>query len=289
LVLKLNARETFNAFWIEIIFLSDKIWLGKMRIKKGIELVENYPAIFLEPIDTLVLADLHLGFERELASRGVFLPHFQYKDIERAISSIISKISPRQVIIDGDLKHKFGERTTQELNEVVELLDYLTQNTEKVIVIRGNHDNFVKGLFTRYPRSKFVEEAYYEGDFSFTHGHVIPFGMETLKSQVTVIGHEHPAIALRDDVGARVRLRSLLLGSSRSQKDLIVLPAFSPISLGAEVNLVTSDDQILSPFLKSVVPLMSMKAYGIDSESGIFSFPKLRYWKGTEPRASSHH
>jgi putative SbcD/Mre11-related phosphoesterase len=262
--------------------------LGKMRIKKGIEIVENYPAIFLEPIDTLVLADLHLGFERELASRGVFLPHFQYQDIKKAISSIINKISPRQIIIDGDLKHKFGERTTQELNEVVDLLDYLTQNTEKVIVIRGNHDNFVRGLFARYPKSEFIEEAYYEGDFAFTHGHKIPSGMETLESQVTVIGHEHPAIGLRDDVGAKVRLRVLLSGTTRSKRDLIVLPAFSPISLGAEVNLVTSDDQILSPFLKTVVPLMSMKAYGIDAKSGIFSFPKLRYWRGTEPRTHSH-
>jgi len=263
--------------------------LGRMRIKKGIEIVENFPAIFLEPIDTLVLADLHLGFERELASRGVFLPHFQYQDIKTAVSSIINRISPRQVIIDGDLKHKFGERTTQELNEVVDLLDYLTQNTEKVIIIRGNHDNFVRGLFGKYPKSQFIEEAYSEGVFAFAHGHQIPFGMETLESEVTIIGHEHPAIALRDDVGARVRLRALLYGTTRSHKDLIVLPAFSPIALGAEVNLVTSDDQILSPFLKTVVPLMSMKAFGIDSKSGVFSFPKLRHWKGTEPKTRSHH
>jgi hypothetical protein len=260
-----------------------------MRINKGIEIVENYPAIFLEPIDTLVFADLHLGFERELASRGVFLPHFQYEDIKTAISSMISRLSPRQVIIDGDLKHKFGERTTQELNEVVDLLGYLTQNTEKVVIIRGNHDNFVRGLFAKYPRSQFVEEVYHEGAFAFTHGHQIPFGMETLDSEVTIIGHEHPAIALRDDVGARVRLRALLYGTTRSHKDLIVLPAFSPISLGAEVNLVTSDEQILSPFLKTVVPLMSMKAFGIDSKSGLFSFPKLRYWRGTEPRTPYRH
>jgi len=263
--------------------------LEKMRIKKGIEIVENYPALFLEPIDTLVLADLHLGFERELASKGVFFPRFQYQDIKRAISSIINRFSPRQVLIDGDLKHKFGERTTQELNEVVDLLGYLSQNTEKIIVIRGNHDNFVKGLFTKYPKSQFVEEAYREGVFAFTHGHQIPFGMETLESEVTVIGHEHPAIALRDDVGARIRLRAFLYGTTRSHKDLIVLPAFSPISLGAEVNLVTSDDQILSPFLKTVVPLGSMKAFGIDAKYGVFNFPKLRYWSGTEPKTHSYH
>jgi putative SbcD/Mre11-related phosphoesterase len=260
-----------------------------MRIKKGIEIVENFPAIFVEPIDTLVIADLHLGFERELASRGIFFPHFQYQDIKESISSIVNKISPRQVIINGDLKHKFGERTTQELNEVVDLLAYLTQSTEKVIVIRGNHDNFVRGLFAKYPKSEFIEEAYREGDFTFTHGHEIPPGMDSLQSQVTVIAHEHPAIALRDDVGAKVKLRALLIGTTRSNKDLIVLPAFSPISLGAEVNLVTSDEQILSPFLKSHVPLMSMKPYGIDPKSGIFSFPKLRYWKGTELRKLFDH
>jgi putative SbcD/Mre11-related phosphoesterase len=256
----------------------------KMRITEGIEIVENYPAVFIEPLDTLVVADLHLGFERELAESGIFLPHFQYQDIKESVASIVSRVSPRQVIINGDLKHKFGERTTQELNEVIDLLDYLTQNSEKVVVVRGNHDNFVKGLFARYPKVEFVETYYSEGSFIFTHGHEIWGGIESERSGVLVIAHEHPAIALRDDVGVKVKLRALLAGKTDTNKDLIVLPAFSPISLGGEVNLVTDNEQILSPFLKTRGTLMRMRAYAIDARSGIFSFPELRYWSGTEPR-----
>nr|MDO8098972.1 metallophosphoesterase [Candidatus Njordarchaeota archaeon] len=255
-----------------------------MRIRKGIEIVENYPAIFIEPIDALVIADLHLGFERELANSGIFYPHFQYQDIKESVRSIIGRVSPGQVIVNGDLKHKFAERTTQELNEVVDLLTYLTESTEKVIVIRGNHDNFVKGLFRRFPKAEFIQETYVDGDIMFMHGHEVPLGIDSLKSHLIIVAHEHPAIALRDDVGAKVRLRALLVGSTYSRKDLIVLPAFSPISLGVEINLVTSEDQIISPFLKDEASLMRMKAYGIDARSGIFSFPELRFWCGTEPK-----
>nr|MDO8133430.1 metallophosphoesterase [Candidatus Njordarchaeum guaymaensis] len=255
-----------------------------MRIRKGIEIVENYPAIFIEPMDALVIADLHLGFERELVDSGIFYPHFQYQDIKESITSIVNRVSPRQVIVNGDLKHKFAERTTQELNEVLDLLTYLTEITERVIVIRGNHDNFVKGLFKRFPKAEFIQETYVNSEVLFTHGHVVPSGIDSLKSNLMIIAHEHPAIALRDDVGAKVKLRALLIGPTYSKKELIVLPAFSPISLGVEINLVTSEDQVISPFLREQASLMKMKAYGIDAKSGIFSFPELRFWCGTEPK-----
>jgi putative SbcD/Mre11-related phosphoesterase len=260
-----------------------------MRIAQGIEIVENYPAIFVEPIDALVIADLHLGFERELADSGIFYPRFQYQDIKESVGSIIDKVSPRKIIVDGDLKHKFAERSTQELNEVIDLLAYLTENTEKVIVIRGNHDNFVKGLFKRFPKAEFIRESYMDSGIMFAHGHEIPSEIDSPKVNSIIIAHEHPAIALRDDVGAKVKLRALLIGSTHSRKELIVLPAFSPISLGVEINLVTSEDQILSPLLRNEASLKRMKVYGIDLKSGIFSFPELRYWRGTEPRKKFLH
>jgi putative SbcD/Mre11-related phosphoesterase len=254
-----------------------------MRIKEGIEIIDNYPAIYLESIDTVVVADLHLGIERELASSGIFLPRFQYQDISDSLFHIINKIAPKQIIIDGDLKHRFGERTDQEFNEVVESLTLLSQDVEQVIVIRGNHDNFVKGLFTRFPKAKFIQSAYSQDGFMFTHGHEIPAGIETHESKMIVIGHEHPAIALRDDVGAKVKLRALLIGPTKLNKDLIVLPAYSPLALGAEVNLVSSQEQILSPFIRNYASLGKMKVYAIDAESGVFSFPELWQWQGTEP------
>jgi putative SbcD/Mre11-related phosphoesterase len=254
-----------------------------MKIVTGIEIVENYPALFIESLDTVVVADLHLGIERELASSGIFFPQFQYQDIKESLSSIIDKVAPRQIIIDGDLKHRFGQRTDQEFNEVVDLLSFITHDVEQVIVIRGNHDNFVKGLFTRFPKAKFVESAYFEDDFMFTHGHEITPGIKTHDSQVIVIAHEHPAISLRDDVGAKVKLRALLLGTTKSSGQLIVLPAYSPLALGTDMNLVSSEKQILSPFLTDYVSFGDMKAYGIDTESGVFSFPELREWQGTEP------
>ena len=254
-----------------------------MRIRKGIEIIENYPALFLESIDTVVVADLHLGIERELASTGIFFPHFQYQDIIRSLLSIINKVAPRQIIIDGDLKHRFGERTDQEFNEVVESLTLLSQDVEQIIVIRGNHDNFVKGLFTRFPKTKFIQSAYLQDEFIFTHGHEIPPEIETHDTKIVVIGHEHPAIALRDDVGAKIKLRALLTGATTLNKDLIVLPAYSPLALGAEVNSANSQEQILSPFIRNYASLGNMKAYAIDERSGVFSFPELRRWQGTEP------
>jgi metallophosphoesterase superfamily enzyme len=62
------------------------------------------------------------------------------------------------------------------------------------------------------------------------HGWTIVHGHRLEDGERFIIGHEHPAIRLRDEVGASVKVPAFLWG-----EQLIVLPAFSPWAHGNDV------------------------------------------------------
>ena len=93
--------------------------------------------------DYLIISDLHLGYEQSLNTEGLMIPKFQFEKILKRLEEI-NNISPsKKIIINGDLKHEFGKITRQEWKEVNDFLLYLQDNFEEIILIKGNHDNFI--------------------------------------------------------------------------------------------------------------------------------------------------
>lgn len=78
------------------------------------------------------------------------------------------------------------------------------------------------------------------GDFRIVHGHA---GSPTDKN--TIMGHIHPSVRLKDDVGASLKSPCFLFEADRI---LLVLPALSIISPGTDVVSQISADGI-SPLL----------------------------------------
>jgi metallophosphoesterase superfamily enzyme len=114
-----------------------------------------------------------------------------------------------------------------------------------------------------------VLEEYSEGGFLFVHGH------EEVEEEYErlVIGHEHPALALEDEVGVTEKVDALL-HLEEEDREIFVLPAYSPISNGSEVNRMRSSE-LLSPALKEE-NIGEFKAYAISREAGEFYFGKLQ-------------
>jgi len=196
--------------------------------------------LWFEKEETYVVADLHLGYEAEARAEGAGVPSTQYKTIEKRIEAILKRHSPKRVVFAGDLKHSLGRNRRQEWDEVNALLDILKGRCEPV-VLRGNHDNFLSTILAR--RGLEMRDSMRIGPFTIAHGHAKV--LRPAKGWLA-IGHEHPSLRVRDELGARAGAPCFLLSA---KERMVVLPAFSPISFGRSVT--SRDAEPLSPMLES--------------------------------------
>jgi putative SbcD/Mre11-related phosphoesterase len=241
-----------------------------MKIFDEIEIIGNLPATYFKKIDAIVIADLHLGYEGIAAEQGVLIPKTQFKEEMEMLKEILKKKKSSRIILLGDIKHEFSETSYHEFKEVSDLLKFLKENFKQVIAIKGNHDNYIY-----YVTSKCGTELYDElliEDYYFIHGHQ-DLALKQLEAKTIVIGHEHPVIALYDEVGGKEIVKCFLYGKTKFEKNLLVLPAFSTLSYGTEMNLVLKEE-LLSPLLKTV-DLDEFEAIGVDREAGILKFGKI--------------
>ncbi len=201
--------------------------------------------VYLEGL--LAIADLHLGYEDALRERGVELPYEQYPRIKGAIIRLISDFSPDKVIIVGDVKHEFGTALNQEWREVLDLIKTIRGMGVELEVVRGNHDNFLIPILRKEGIE--IKDYLVEAGIMFVHGHK-PF-IPPDNVNLIVMGHEHPAVALRDELGAGHKMKAFLKAKFMD-RELLVLPALSPLAPGTDV--LQSYGNFLSPALRSIDP-----------------------------------
>jgi len=228
--------------------------------------------LYIKPLDVLAIADLHIGYEEYLVEQGIYLPPLQLPELKKMLKDMIEVSNASKLVIVGDVKHEFGDISKQEWKETIELLNYLKKELKiEVHVVRGNHDNFLIGVLKRL-EIPFHDPLLKDGEWVFVHGHK-PLPVETFQENVKhiVMGHEHPAIILRDELGVKIKLKALLKGEY-SGKSLFVLPAISPYMPGTEVNVAR---EFLSPVLNSV-NISEFAVYAIDLEAGVYNFGTVK-------------
>ncbi len=213
---------------------------------------------------TLVVADLHIGFEVAMAEEGNYVPSLLRKMVSD-LRTILEAGKFKRLVINGDLKHSFIP-VRREKSELRTFFEGIKGLIDEVILVRGNHDVGVAWL-----RELDIEivDSLEIGGWTLVHGHRLEEG------ERFIIGHEHPAIRLRDEVGASVKVPAFLWGEK-----LIVLPAFSPWAYGNDVTR-----EIVSPFLK-VFDIDSMRVI-VPIEGELLDFGKLGKLKETLRRLGS--
>ncbi len=214
-------------------------------------------ALWLKEEDAVAISDLHLGFEAALAEHGVSIPRFQRREILERLARLLDACEPEKLIIAGDFKHEFSKNLADEWVEIKQVLRFLQQRTEP-IVVRGNHDNFLATILGDLRMT--LHDRYDLGGCTFVHGHE---DVQTLGT--IVMGHEHPAVKLRDSLGATVSVPAFLVADR-----IIVLPAFSPLALGVDV----ASYPYLSPILNRV-DVDSARVVGVDEASGLMDFGRV--------------
>ncbi len=229
-----------------------------MQISKGIEIVHT--ALWLSKEKILIINDLHLGYEEALHRKGILVPKFQLQEIIKEMNSIFRKVQPTKIIINGDLKHEFGTVLRQEWSEVLQFLDFCTKHCQEVIIIKGNHDPIIKPIAEK--RGIQVVKEYLIGDTIIVHGDQL---IET-KAKRIIIGHEHPAITIREK-SKREKYKCFLKGKWKG-KELIAVPSFNPLLEGTDI----LKEELLSPFLENIG---NFEVYVV-SKGEVFGFGKVK-------------
>ena len=233
-----------------------------MQILKNIEAIGA--GLFLKKEKILIISDLHLGYEESLVRNGVLIPRFQIEDIIKRFVKIAEKLGKiNAVIINGDFKHEFGRTTRHEWLDSKKILEEFSKHCEKIIIVEGNHDirldTFKRGINLEIVKSIQLDE------YLILHGEEIP--KEIPKEVKTIIiGHEHPAVSIRDEIRAE-KFKCFLVGKWKG-KNLIAMPAFNPVVEGTDVQ----KEKLLSPFLKQ--DLTDFTVYVVADR--IYRFGKLK-------------
>ncbi len=217
------------------------------ELEPGITIPSGIPGLIVE--NSLVVADLHLGIESELASTGLYLPKIQLTEILDRIKRVFNSYQNlTRLVIAGDLKHRFDRLTWQEKREVESLILNLREQDITIVLVRGNHDTFLRPLLERL--GVHVEDCCFEltPSVMVTHGHM-DIGEEYLdRYQFIVMGHEHPVYQARI-AGATVgRFQVFLKIPTNRKATLLVLPAFGVYQSGNPISL--DRNGYLSPIIR---------------------------------------
>jgi len=256
---------------------------------------------------TLVIADIHIGYEEALNKQGILVPRLQFKEMVKRMESIFTLLknkSIKKIIVNGDLKHEFGTISEQEWRNTLKFIDLLAKHCKEVVLIKGNHDTIL-GPIARKSDVKVVEHYVIESTTKkssqmrvsslrtrsqltekisilkksfkkitkqpksrilITHGNKIP-NKEVLKEVSTIIiGHEHPAVSIRE--GPRVEQFKCFLKGKYKSRNLIVQPSFNSMIEGTDI----LREQILSPFLQQNMD--NFDVYVVEDK--VYEFGKLK-------------
>lgn len=240
-----------------------------MEIFDRFEVVEPYPAVYDERLDALVIADPHIGIELSQSSAGMFVPRFQTEEILEELKEMQEETGASRLIVDGDLTHTFGRRSRRENEELDTFLNSVSLLFEEVSIVEGNHDTALEERIDEFVNVS-LSSTLYEADVLFVHGDE---RREVEEDPLfVVIGHEHPALSLRDEMGVSEKVACFLYGELEETK-LLVMPAFSKLANGTAVNETALTD-LLSPYLTDI-DLGSFRAVAVDREGGVFKFPAI--------------
>jgi len=205
-----------------------------------------------EEVSTLLISDLHLGLEKEMAKKGFRLPSYSVRMVDR-VRDLAERYRTKRLAVLGDVKHTVGKVEDIDWGVVPWFFDTMLDLFESVEVVPGNHDGNIK---TVLPQRVVLHPSHGtvlgkgRGRIGVAHGHAWP-SEEAIATKNLVIGHSHFTYEMRDSLGSRSReavwvtaeydVRELMEGAGYSSKaggkgKLTVMPPFNRLVGGQPIN-----------------------------------------------------
>ncbi|HLI46236.1 MAG TPA: metallophosphoesterase [Geobacterales bacterium] len=201
--------------------------------------LSGIPALLVPSLSATVISDLHLGYEEELYKEGILLSKTQVEDLQKKLEEMHRLVSTKRLIINGDIRHGFGKITRSQRKELERFFLHASGYYEEILVIRGNHDNYLKSVLNDL-KIQLLDQLY-ENEILIMHGHK-EHAEFVKKSKIIIIGHEHPALILRDEHGQQSKFLAFLYLPTILKNILILIPPFSKFAGG---NVITNDKRTL--------------------------------------------
>lgn len=224
-----------------------------------IEFVKGGPALLAGHDERLlIVADLHFGIESGLAAKGI---HFSSRSRDRLdrLLAVIDEAKLDRLILLGDVKHSIPALTRQEFSELPEILETLRERAP-ILIFPGNHDAGIE-RFAKTGELQPSDGAVIDG-IGFLHGHTNP--SPDLAGSLLVVGHHHPLLAIKDEVGCalqapayiRAGLGTTALGWKGENADGwkargLFVPAFNEL---AGYDLMRTVKDPFSPLSRAIMP-----------------------------------
>lgn len=226
--------------------------------------IQNTPALRIktDKKKTIVVGDLHLGISAELAEKGIEIPS-RIPEAQKRLLKIIHEEKGDRLFFLGDVKHNIPITSWEEWEKLPDFFAKLSEKT-KIEIVPGNHDGDIEGLI---PRNVNLHEAkgttIANGRIGLLHGHAWP-DPELLKGEFLVMGHNHPVIEFKDELGGRVKEpawvktklkpenlpEDLKKETGNKLPDVMIVPAFSKLVGGGAINQEIPE-KLLGPLFKS--------------------------------------
>jgi putative SbcD/Mre11-related phosphoesterase len=219
-----------------------------------LKILYPHPALLIEEKGkrTIVISDLHIGFEERFTRSGVRIPSSTFK-LADELMQIVAHEKPNSLVILGDVKYSIDEVTNTEWKEVPPFFEKVVSKIPTTI-IPGNHDG---GLEPLVPSDLTLEESQgiKIGNVGMFHGHMKP-PPSFSRIDKLIMGHLHPTFSRKGSpmsgsqtwLVLKVKRSSIFENRAAGYVDLFVLPSFNR-ELSA-LGFTSNKGRIISPAIR---------------------------------------
>lgn len=197
------------------------------------KIIPSKPVLILEGQSrSLIVSDLHIGFENNLETNGIFIGKNTTTDETiKELESIIDSEKADSLILLGDVKSSIKSIAKSEWDDVPKFLKKMNDRIN-TILIPGNHDANIEKLV---PEGILLGSSYgmVIENILFTHGHTMPSDNFSHVDKI-VMGHVHPVFFQEDSLlnGQRVWVsikteKQKIFPSELGDLEIIIVPSFN--------------------------------------------------------------
>jgi len=231
------------------------------------KIVPMQPALILEGKNrSLIVSDLHIGFESKFASNEIFLgKNTTIDETITCIEQLINSSKADSLILLGDVKSSIKFISKSEWDEVPKFFKKMKEKAE-TIMIPGNHDANIQRLIPEGVALASATGLVLE-NILLTHGHVMPSDNFSHVDKI-IMGHVHPVFFQEESVlnGHRVWIsikteKQHIFPSTSGELEIIIVPSFNKYFYATHKKQYKKS---ISPILQKIKEYTSAKVVTLD-------------------------
>ncbi|QZZ20762.1 ligase-associated DNA damage response endonuclease PdeM [Leptothermofonsia sichuanensis E412] len=180
-------------------------------------------AIYIEPLKTLLVADIHLGKSETFQFQGIPISNQVNQVTLDRLHQLCDRLRPQTLWILGDLFHSRYALVSEVLDSWTKFLDSIPTEVHLVV---GNHDRALISDLQPFAIHCFTDGIKI-GNLVLSHE------PQPQQNCLNICGHIHPCIRIKTRLD-NLRLPCFYLDTSQN---LLMLPSFGEFTGGYDVSL----------------------------------------------------